>query len=72
MSMSIIGMMRMARVIVEQILGVKPREKVCIFSDTQRPQSITRLLAGSAGQPGDRPAGPPQRGRSRDRHRSIA
>ena len=47
MNMSIVEMAPMARVIVERILGVKPGEKVCIFTDTQRPQSITQLLAGS-------------------------
>ncbi|MFC1957580.1 aminopeptidase [Chloroflexota bacterium] len=47
MSNSIVEMLPMARVIVEQVLGVKPDENVCIYCDTQRPQSITRLLAGS-------------------------
>ena len=48
MNMSIVEMAPMARVIVEQILGVKPGEKVCIYTDTQRPLSITQLMAGSA------------------------
>ena len=45
MSPSIIEMAPIARMIVEQILGVKPGEKVCIFTDTGCPQSITQLLA---------------------------
>ena len=47
MSMSIMEMAPTARMIVEQILGIKPAEKVCIFTDTERPQSITQLLAAS-------------------------
>ncbi len=47
MSISIVEMAPTARMIVEQILGIKPEEKVCIFTDTERPQSITRLLAAS-------------------------
>ncbi len=55
MSNRIVEMVPMARLIVEQILGVKPGEKVCIFTDTQRPQNITQLLAGSARAAGAEP-----------------
>ncbi|MFC1958896.1 hypothetical protein ACFLV6_03175, partial [Chloroflexota bacterium] len=55
MSISIVEMAPMARVIVEQILGVKPGENVCIFTDTRRPQSITQLLADSMQAAGAEP-----------------
>ncbi|MFC1941788.1 aminopeptidase [Chloroflexota bacterium] len=48
MSLSIVQMAPIARTIVEQILDVKPGEKVCIFTDTQCPQSITQLLAANS------------------------
>jgi leucyl aminopeptidase (aminopeptidase T) len=48
MSMSIVEMAPAARMIVEQILGVKTGEKVCIFTDTGQPLSITQVLAASA------------------------
>ncbi|MBI2287388.1 MAG: hypothetical protein HYU83_00030, partial [Chloroflexi bacterium] len=55
MSIPIVEMVPMARTIVEQILRVKPGEKVCIYTDTQRPESITQLLAGSARAAGAEP-----------------
>ncbi len=55
MSISIVQMAPTAREIVEQILRVKPREKVCIFTDTERPQSITHLLAASVQAVGAEP-----------------
>ncbi len=55
MSTPIVEMVPMARVIVERVLGVKPGETVCIFTDTQRPQSITQLLAGSVRAAGAEP-----------------
>ena len=48
MSIPIVQMAPTARIIVEQVLAIKPGEKVCIFTDTQCPQSITQLLAASA------------------------
>jgi leucyl aminopeptidase (aminopeptidase T) len=36
-----------AKNIIEQVLAVKPGERVCIFTDTQCPQSITQLLAAN-------------------------
>jgi len=36
-----------AKIIVERVLAIKPREKVCIFTDTQCSQSITQLLAAT-------------------------
>ncbi|MBM2825264.1 MAG: hypothetical protein HW402_928 [Dehalococcoidales bacterium] len=45
MSLAMIAMAPTARMIVEQVLSVKPGDKVCIFTDTDRPQSITQLLA---------------------------
>jgi leucyl aminopeptidase (aminopeptidase T) len=48
MSISIVQMAPTARIIVEQVLAIKPGEKVCIFTDTQCPQSITQLLAATA------------------------
>jgi 2,5-dihydroxypyridine 5,6-dioxygenase len=47
MTISIVEMAPAAKMIVEQVLGIKPGEKVCIFTDTERPQSITHLLAAS-------------------------
>ena len=48
MSMLIVQMAPTARIIVERVLAIKPGEKVCIFTDTQCPQSITQLLAANA------------------------
>lgn len=48
MSISIVHMAPTARIIIERVLAIKPRERVCIFTDTQCPQSITQLLAASA------------------------
>lgn len=47
MSISIVHMAPTAKIIVDQVLAIKPGEKVCIFTDTQCPQSITHLLAAS-------------------------
>ncbi|MDP3879201.1 MAG: aminopeptidase [Dehalococcoidales bacterium] len=55
MSAPIIEMLPMARTIVERILSIKPGEKVCIYTDTQRPESITQLLAGSVRAAGAEP-----------------
>ncbi len=44
MSIVMLPMAPTARMIVEQVLGVKPGEKVCIFTDTDRSQNITHLL----------------------------
>ncbi len=52
MSISIVQMAPAAKIVVERVLGIKPGETVCIFTDTQCPQSITRLLADSAGAAG--------------------
>ena len=48
MSISIVQMAPTARIIVERVLAIKPKERVCIFTDTQCPQSITHLLAANA------------------------
>ena len=48
MSISIVQMAPTAKIIVEQVLVIKPGEMVCVFTDTQCPQSITQLLAASA------------------------
>jgi leucyl aminopeptidase (aminopeptidase T) len=45
MSMSIVQMAPTARIIVEQALAIKRGEKVCIFTDTDRSQNITKILA---------------------------
>ncbi len=55
MSISIVQMAPTARQIVEQILAIKPGEKVCIFTDTERPQSITHLLAATTRAAGAEP-----------------
>lgn len=55
MSISIVQMAPIARMIVEQIVRVKPGEKVCIFTDTERPQSITQLLAAMVRAAGAEP-----------------
>lgn len=47
MSISIIQMAPTARTIVEGVLGIRRGEKVCILTDTERPQSITQLLAAT-------------------------
>ena len=48
MSISIVQMAPTARIIVERVLAIKPRERVCILTDTQCPQSITQLLGAMA------------------------
>ncbi len=48
MSISIEQMAPTAGIIVEQVLAIKPGEKVCILTDTQCSQNITQLLAASA------------------------
>ena len=47
MSILIMQMAPTAKIIVERVLAIKPKEKVCIFTDTQCPQSITELLAAT-------------------------
>lgn len=55
MSTPIAEMLPMARVIMERILNIKPGEKVCIYTDTQCPENITQLLAGSVRAAGAEP-----------------
>ena len=55
MTISIAPMAPTAKMIVEQILDVKPGEQVCIFSDSERPQSITQLLAATVRAAGAEP-----------------
>jgi 2,5-dihydroxypyridine 5,6-dioxygenase len=45
--MSIIEMAPTAKIIIEQVLGVKPRDSVCILTDTGRSKDITEILAAS-------------------------
>ncbi len=48
MSILIVQMAPTSRMIIERVLGIKPGERVCIFTDTQCPQSITHLLAATS------------------------
>ena len=45
MPASWVDMAPTAKVIVEQVLGIQKGEQVAILTDTQRPESITQLLA---------------------------
>ena len=55
MSISFVEMAPTAKMIVEQILAIKPGQKVCIYSDTERPQSITQILAATVQDVGAEP-----------------
>jgi len=39
-----VQMARTAKMIMENVLGIKPGENLCILTDTERPESITRVL----------------------------
>lgn len=43
-----VRMARTAKMIMESVLDVKPKEKLLIVTDTERPQSITKVLAVAA------------------------
>ena len=55
MSISITQMAPVAKTIVEKVLRVKPGEKVCLFTDSERPQSITQLVAAMVRAAGAEP-----------------
>ena len=43
-----IQMAKTAKMIMENVLSVKPGENICILTDTERPESITKVLAIAA------------------------
>jgi len=43
-----IQMAKTAKMIMESVLSIQPGENVCILTDTERPESITKVLAIAA------------------------